>query len=238
MMLLFVAVVMSALAGPWRPPISAGADFPVPTISSSPSPVPSETSLALLDELTRQKSLRPWDLTWLVPVVIALFFAAIISLVVLWIRRHPAPRVPEGPDDAGIGQGDACAGPEVALPYLPTLRAGIMEADEELRTAARPADAVIAAWVQLEAAAERSGVPRDPASTPTEFTVVVLDRTPVDPATTRILLRLYLRARFSGEPMAPADVGAASDALGILAAGLGERDSSQDVPGGADDSSP
>src|SRR5674476_1258962 len=100
----------------------------------------------------------------------------LLYMIMRWFVRHPAPKAEEGPDDAGIEQGDAYTGPGVALPNLPTLREGVVEADQQLRRFVRPADAVIAAWVCLEQAAARSGVLRDPAATPTEFTVKVLDR--------------------------------------------------------------
>src|SRR5665647_2249174 len=129
----------------------------------------------------------------------------------------PPMPTPSGPDDAGIEQGDAYTGPGVALPNLPTLREGVVEANLQLRRFVRPTDAVIAAWVRLEKAAARSGVLRDPAATPTEFTVKVLDRAPVDPEATRTLLGLYLRARFGGEQMTADDVTAALAGLAALA---------------------
>ena len=67
-----------------------------------------------------------------------------------------------------------------------------------------PGDAVIAAWVALEASAERSGLVRDRAQTATEFTVEVLDATRADPGATRALLDLYLAARYSEHVLTPA----------------------------------
>ena len=77
-----------------------------------------------------------------------------------------------------------------------------------------PADAVIAAWLRLEAAAASSGTRRHAHQTPTEFTNAVLaDHPAVGPALER-LRRLYHRARFAepGSVSAP-DVDAARLAL-------------------------
>ena len=59
-----------------------------------------------------------------------------------------------------------------------------------------------------------SGVRRDPASTPTEFVVQVLDRTAADRSATRSLLAAYERARFSGLPITGEDVERAAADLG------------------------
>lgn len=113
-------------------------------------------------------------------------------------------------------------GPGVVQPDLPALREGVAGADLIVRRHVRATDAIVAAWVHLETAAARTGIPRQRSQTPTEFTVAVLDSTPVDPAATRVLLDLYLRARFGGERMTAGDVGAAVAALGTLADGLGD----------------
>ncbi|WP_454043908.1 DUF4129 domain-containing protein [Cellulosimicrobium sp. Marseille-Q8652] len=80
-----------------------------------------------------------------------------------------------------------------------------------------PRDAVIAAWVSLEDAAALAGAHRDPAQTPTEFTVAVLDRTPADPGAVATLRGLYHRARFRGADIDAGDVRAARAALRRLA---------------------
>lgn len=82
-------------------------------------------------------------------------------------------------------------------PDLPTMRRGAASAQSRMAEETAPTDAIIAGWLELERAAAGSGVPRSRAQTPTEFTTDVLGRTAADPAATRILLQLYLRARFS-----------------------------------------
>ena len=217
--LLIVVAVASALAGPWHPPINEARPIPwtPPTASTPPMPTPAGP-----EDIIATLHVQPWDLSWLGWTLAGAAIAWLLYMIMRWLVRHPAPKAEEGPDDAGIEQGDAYTGPGVALPNLPTLREGVVQADQQLRKFVRPADAVIAAWVRLEQAAARSGVLRDPAATPTEFTVKVLDRAPVDPEATRTLLGLYLRARFGGEQMTADDVTAAMAALAALAEGLGQ----------------
>lgn len=218
--LLAVVVIGGTLAGPWHPPLrlSTPAPSPVPEPSITPFPI------IPLDQFADANPVHPWDLRWLGVGLVLVMLAWAAYLVLRWLRRHPAPMVPEAPDDAGIELDAAFTGPGTVLPNLPRLRAGIAEAEEALRRFPRPVDAVIAAWVRLEHAAARSGVVRDPASTPTEFTVAVLDTAPVDPQATRTLLDLYLRARFGSDPMTPDDVAAAVRALSVLALGLNDPD--------------
>jgi len=222
-----VAVVAAALAGPWDPPVRGESLLPW----TPPSPVPVSIPPQIPPELQLREALdgevQPWDLTWLGLVLAAVLLLWIVLLVGRWLRRHPVLPPPEAPDDAGVDSGDVLSGPGVVQPDLPALREAVAGADLLVRRHVRPSDAVIAAWVHLEQAAARSGVPRDPAQTPTEFTVAVLDRTPVDPAATRTLLDLYLRARFGGERMAHDDVAAAVAALGRLAEGLGQPEAAE-----------
>lgn len=221
--LLVVAVLGAALAGPWEPPTRTESllpwEPPEPPEFTMPPPHP-ELQLAQI----RDTEVQPWDLTWLGVGLLAVIVAWIVYLVVRWFRRHPVELPPEAPDDAGLDPGETLRGPGVALPDLPALRAAVAGADLLVRRRVPPTEAVVAAWVHLEDAAGRSGVPRKRTQTPTEFTVDVLDRTPVDPAATRALLALYLRARFGDDPMTSADVAGALAALTTLAEGLGHPD--------------
>ena len=226
-LLVATAVVGGALAGPWDPVLrSEGPQEPLPQPSLTPPPPPPDP----LVESLREMDVRPWDLTGLAQVLAAAVLLGLLYLVVRWLRALPPPRVevPGDPGDVVPGEITDDAG---VLPDLPALREGVEGADAHLRAQVPPADAVIAAWVALEEGAAGSGIVRDPASTPTEFTVTVLDRAPVDPAATRTLLALYLRARFGEEAMTAADVAAATAAVRTLAAGLSASSDADATPG-------
>lgn len=220
--LVALVVAATALAGPWDPPLRRGDEgtepSPIPTSEVTPTADPFWTAVK------QGAPGRPWDLRWVGLVLAALALLGIGYLVLRLLRRLAESRRGEGaPDAADLLAGDL-VGSAGLMPDLPALREGVEEAEEHLRSRLAPQDAVIAAWVALEGAAAGSGVRRDPAATPTEFTVVVLDRTPADPAATRTLLTLYLQARFSEEPLTPADVEAATRAVRLLAIGVAHRD--------------
>ncbi|HEY3438685.1 MAG TPA: DUF4129 domain-containing protein [Actinotalea sp.] len=218
-LLTVVAVLAGALAGPWHP-VLRGSPLPAVTAGAgavSPRPTPSPDPFA---EMLKSLDVKPWDLSLLGQVMSGCIVLGLIYLAARWWRRRPRPRQEGLPDGHDVLVGEAILGSKPGTPDLPALEEGLAGAGEHLRSNQLPTDAVIAAWVALEDGAERSGIVRDPASTPTEFTVDVLDRTPVDPAATRTLLDLYLRARFGDEPMAVADVAAATAAVQSLAATL------------------
>ncbi|WP_051772819.1 DUF4129 domain-containing protein [Saccharothrix sp. NRRL B-16314] len=88
------------------------------------------------------------------------------------------------------------------------------EALDELRDqAGPPGDAVIAAWLSLERAAEDSGVPRQDHQTPTEFTGDLLRRYEVDEGAAGTLKLVYQRARFGTAAVTAADARTATEAL-------------------------
>ena len=224
LVLVTVAVVAAALAGPWRPATRVPAAAEPEQRPAVPTPTPEPTTDPFLQAL-EDMDLQPWDLSLLWTVLGGALVAALVFGLVRWVQLRPRRRAEGLPDAGDVVPGPTVGSPVGLLPDLPTLREGLDDAGAELRSDVAPADAVIAAWVLLEDAAGRSGVVRDRAWTPTEFTVSVLDRTPADRAATRRLLDLYLQARFGGEPMTPDDVAAARRAVSRLAADLvGEGD--------------
>lgn len=209
-----LVVLAAAVAGPWDP-VLRGEEEPPPaappeTVPTLPPPPPMDGMLDGLADL----GLRSWDLRALWAVLAATLLGLVVwSLARLarsgrwaWGRRTPGEEAEPG---------DALRGTAVD-PDVAVLRAGLRAAQEQLAVPGRPVDAVIAAWLALERAAGRCGVAREPSSTPTEFTVDVLDRTAADPVATRALLEVYLRARFGTDPVTAHDVDAATDALTVL----------------------
>ncbi len=140
----------------------------------------------------------------------------VIGLAAWFVRWLLARQTPDN-DVPDLETGFELVDPDPEA-VVSELEAGLAEAAEHLRREGEPSDAVVAAWVALEAAALRSGVPRDPAATPTEFAVEVLDRTAADRTATRSLLAAYHRVRFSGLPVTVDDVERAAADLRQVAA--------------------
>ena len=207
---LVLAVVGAAVAGSWRlQPRSwlqlrdVGPVTP-PSMPSMPDRFPTAQPQADQPAL---------DLGWLVWVGLGLgVLAAAAVLWWLWRRYWGS--------DVRRAQAHAIGATVVlpATPEVPVLQQGVVAAQRYLDEIADPTDAIVAAWLALEAAASASGVVREPAETPTEFTVDVLAATSADPGATRDLLALYHRARFSAAGVTRADVLAAGTCLAVLAA--------------------
>lgn len=124
-------------------------------------------------------------------------------------RGQVGVRLDEDIEDAG---GDP-------QPARAAMRRAARQALEQLRgrTGGDPGDAVVAAWLVLEQAAEEAGSARAAYQTPTEFTTAVLTRHDVDSAALARLRGLYQRARFgTGTVVTEADVAAAAAALETL----------------------
>ena len=152
--------------------------------------------------------------------VAGLLLAVALGLLVRWIRRLLDQRAPY---DVDAADPDVELGGDVQDGATPALREGVRRAAQVLEEEVPPGDAVIAAWVALEASAERSGLVRDRAQTATEFTVEVLDATRADPGATRVLLDLYLAARYSEHVLTPRDVDQARTSLAAIADDLTRR---------------
>lgn len=190
---------LSTLSGAQEPPPE-----PVPTATTppvEPPPVPlDQGGFGLGDYLLA--------VAGIVLLVVALL---VLRNVLARIRRGgaPAPLVTAPPGHTLLGT------PEDDV--VPHLRHGLSTAEQHLTATVPPRDAVVAAWVALEDAAALAGAHRDPAQTPTEFTVAVLDRTPADPDAVATLRALYHRARFRDADIDTGDVQTAREALHRLA---------------------
>jgi hypothetical protein len=151
-------------------------------------------------------------------VVLWIFVAiAVISIALViwrwWARRASRPAF-------GWHSVEVAAAPVVAAelepepePDMPALRPGISFALQVLDEQRDPADAIVRAWLGLQETAEESGIVRQPAETPTEFTTRILSRSFADDRAIRTLLRLYLRTRFGDHPVTTDDVAAVRSAL-------------------------
>lgn len=214
-LLTVLAVWTSVAAGRWSPRFSRGTQEPSPEMTAVPPPSPPP------DPLPEDFGMDMRGLVLGVLVVMAgIALIGALGYALKAIRTPWQGRTKNVEDEV---DGEFAAGampPEMAMPDVVELREGIAEAWARLAEHREPTDAIQAAWVAVEDAAGRSGVPREPAATPTEFTVAVLDRTAVDPAAIRTLLGLYHRARFSTHGATADDVELAGRCLTTLAEGL------------------
>jgi len=161
--------------------------------------------------------------TWILAVLgclialTVLFF--LVRMIVQAIRALVTTRIDTMPDVDTLPTGMSFKG--VGLTNHEVVDV-VEEALRRLDQAPTPTDAVIQAWLAFEEAASRHGIYRDPAQTPTEFTALILDHSPVPPRDARTLRTLYLRARFSEIPTEPHDVAQAREALEHIARRLEE----------------
>ena len=222
--LVVVAVLMAALAGPWHPAHRAMPDLtpsllPGPTQAQPPAPSASATDALPPMSLQQER--------WIFLVILTLVGLVVVVILALVVRR-----LAQAMGERRVGTERDAADPDIELDgdvvdsATPALREGVRHAAQVLEEEVPPGDAVIAAWVALEASAERSGIVRDRAQTATEFTLEVLDATSADPQATRALLELYLAARYSEHRLTAQDVATARASLAAIAEDLAPKEES------------
>ncbi|AYG04887.1 DUF4129 domain-containing protein [Gryllotalpicola protaetiae] len=157
----------------------------------------------------------------LAPIVLGVVVAAAAVLVGwlvvrvllrLWATRTAQPVIGAVADDEPPLAPDESAEPE-AEPDAPIVHRGLRLALDELAGDREPADAVVRAWLGLQAAAEDSGVERRAAETPTEFTTRVITRVQADGAAAAQLVEVYQSVRFGAHEITSAEVRRARAAI-------------------------
>jgi len=163
---------------------------------------------------------------------VAVVAGALLARSVLRARHEDVDDPEEGPDEEPAGAGAAVALAAVAG----AARRGLGRlGDPGSRGPGSwdPGDAVLACWVELEAAGDRLGSGRAPTDTPTDFAVRLAAAVPgLDGAVLADLRRTYSRVRYGcSRPGAvgPDDVRRARAALQHLLAVLGPGDR-QEIP--------
>lgn len=215
--LVAVAVLMAALAGPWQLAhrFVPGGTVPVVTLppqTNAPEPSSSATP----------REMMPIEQERWIYLVILSMLGLLAVLVLAFVARKIAQKMRE----RRVGREIDPADPDIPLEddavdiATVAMRAGAQRAAQVLEQEVPPGDAVIAAWVALEASAEETGIHRDRAQTATEFTIEVLRGTHADPQATQTLLDLYLAARYSEHALTPQDVDTARASLTTIAEGL------------------
>ena len=216
--LVAVAVLMAALAGPWRFAQRSGAGLPLPqvtmpAITRAPEPHRSTASRETMS-LSEER--------WIILVILTVL-GLVVAVVVGLLLRKLAQRLREGRAGRDIDAADPDIGLEGDVVDMATraMRSGTERAAQVLEQEVPPGDAVIAAWVALESSAEETGIHRDRAQTATEFTMAVLQSTHADARAAQELLDLYLAARYSEHRLSQTDVQRARSSLATIAEGLG-----------------
>lgn len=123
--------------------------------------------------------------------LVAVTLAVIARLRVLVHRRRLGPAGLRAPP--GVPATEAAADDEAV--------ADALEAGLTALESGAPRNAVVAAWVVLEDAAARAGVPREVTDTATDLALRMLATHPVDPGALERLAALYREARFSAHAM-------------------------------------
>jgi hypothetical protein len=211
--LLTLGLLVAAIRPEWRvDPIVIDlpeASYRPPSIP----PPPSEAGVASQQPQDNLPAGAGLNLSWVRWVFIGLGITAAAIVIGLLVMRWMAIRQLKDsqPDEALDVVGEI-------TPDLPTLQQGAARAEERLLAIGNPTDAIIAAWLALEEAADASGVHHQPSQTPTEFTTEVLGQTGVDAEPVQTLLGLYLRARFGAGPSSAEDLETARRCVRQLAA--------------------
>lgn len=201
-------------SGPrWNP------QLPPPTMPAAPTQggrQPHDTGPAL-QQPHPTLILDPTVITGIILLVTALIVAALIWR---WLRQRPTRFTATVPIAGRVLPGeqtDMDDEPDAEM-LAPIVRRGLARALEVLDEHRPPSDAIVAAWLGLQEAAEDSGIHRRRAETPAEFTARIIRRAGADPGAATTLLRLYQDVRFGGIPATAADVQRARTSLRSLAA--------------------
>lgn len=137
---------------------------------------------------------------------IAVAFLTLVGAALVWFlaTRRRRPRTDEG---------------ELGDPLfdVPTELAATAADLGTLLQRGSPRNGIVACWVSLEAAVERSGLPHHPAETSTELTTRVLAHYSIDQHAIDELAALYREARFSAHELGEHDRDLAASALDELA---------------------
>ncbi|AYY14104.1 DUF4129 domain-containing protein [Actinobacteria bacterium YIM 96077] len=195
-MLLILAVIgmgrIDVVPPDWQIDGSDAEPEPVPTMERIGDREPPWT-----EEITGEEELPDLSVIGQILTILLVVLGAVVLIAILRrLRRLRTAR-----RHSVVVGGD----PDVLPDHSEELRDAVETASEALTHHRHTgSDAVIAAWSALESAAAESGVARDPAQTPSEFTAHLLQRHHADAAATTRLRDLYHRARFSTHP----DIGA------------------------------
>jgi hypothetical protein len=151
------------------------------------------------------------------PLIAGLVIAIAVVLTLTWLtRRRRLPGRPQNRVDRAVGLAEGLAAGSAAL-----------QANHE------PREAIIACYAAMEQGFAAAGSAAAAADTPTEVLARATAAGIVRSASAQVLTGLFRRARYSAEPMTPADSAAAATALAQLRADLADADAGAGVGAGA-----
>lgn len=216
--LLGLALLGAGSGQPWHVQLPTLPDLGDPNAAMPTMPTPAMPSGLSLDDAAAAPS-RFHLGAWVAWVAAALVAALLVFLLIRWLSKRALPDG-EVPADRDVPDGLADTGDEVRRAVVDAVDAAL----DRLGASGPPRDAVVAAWMELEAVAERVGVERAPAQTPTEFTAGLLAATAAPADAVTQLRGRYHAARFSDHAVTSDDVAQARDALRRIAAALSRTD--------------
>lgn len=146
-----------------------------------------------------------------------LLLAAAVLAVAVVARLRLVLRRRRRRDDTGLRGPPGV--PMVVEPYGEEV-ARVIDQQVEAIAHGSPRNAIVAAWVALEHAAEHAGVPRFPTDTSTELAARTLGSHVIDPAAMDRLAALYREARFSPHELTERHRASARECLERLRAQL------------------
>jgi hypothetical protein len=131
-------------------------------------------------------------------VLFGLVIAFLVFLVAVFVIRRIRDRRRRVRGRSSAASAFGAEGVSEAAIAAPAVRRGIARALEILDEQRPPDDAIVAAWLGLEDAAQQAGARRRPSETPAEYAARIIRRFETNRSATDILLRLYEDVRFGG----------------------------------------
>lgn len=208
---LAVAVIVAWAAGSTRPLVQVDVARSTRTLQPRTDPAPQGTvaTPSSRPSWARSVELAPL-LRWVVvAVLVAILVAVCVRLAVAVagrvrdLRRVPVPPTPQG-RPVGLSSDD------------------VQDAAARLQHGT-PRNAIVAAWVRLEAVAADAGIDRQPTRTAADLATEIA-RTGAPPAPLHELNELYVRARFSDHPVDEGDRARAAELLTVVQRSLAQED--------------
>lgn len=172
------APLVSEPQGTWGPPRAT--EGWLPQLPEETPQVTESEELPENDELA-----DPAD--WFLRLILGVFLAGVLTTLLLLLRWLSRQRLEEK-ERRALAEEDEL----VAL-----LEATSDDVRYRALSEGDPRNGVVACWVALEEAVQRSGLERDRSETAAELTARVLNRWQVDPASITALSEAYREARFS-----------------------------------------